>query len=292
MAFSLQNLYEPINLPRVDTTAIDKLLDEAIARYQPGGEFGKPELALLKREKIKTLAKQKAGLIGRGMAKTTVGAGLGKKWEEEIGMPAKLKLEDIRTQRLLQALQAKAGFMERAQAANLAAAQSEAQMRIQQQATEAGFRASELGAIAKVHGAGGGGRGAVDRAFWEAPAGGGRIAQAVAGGAGVGTHEGATAGAFGDEGKRGQLGVRGALMIGGQKTQLWGEEPGPAGIRSGDILISGAGETSPFAGQTITVGTPQHAAYTQWRKKVLARQKATARATGQSFRGAGYTGGW
>ena len=296
MAFSLQGLYEPVSLPRMDTTAIDKLLDEAIARYQPGGEFGKPELALLGREKTKTLSKQKADLISRGMSKTTAGAGLGKKWEEEVGMPAKLRLEDVRTQRLLQALQAKAGFAERAQQTNLAAAQSEAQMRLQQQATESQFKASELGALAQAHagayggGGGGGGRGAVDRAFWGSSIdSGGKISQAVAGG--TGTHMGATAGAFGGS-SGGQIGETGYM----NGKLIWGEEQPLAKAQYGDTLIPGAGDDMPveWKGATFTAGTPQYEAYKRWREGRLATKapRATAQATRQGFRGAGYSGSW
>ncbi|KKN35312.1 hypothetical protein LCGC14_0784810, partial [marine sediment metagenome] len=48
-----------------------------------------------------------------------VGGGAGKSWEEEVGMPARLKLEDIRSQRLTEAMGAKAGYLERRSASDV-----------------------------------------------------------------------------------------------------------------------------------------------------------------------------
>ncbi len=97
----------------VGTEEITELLDKIIARYKPGGEFGKAELALLERAKTKSLASTAQGLVSAGLAGTTAGVGAGRKWEEEIGMPSRLRLEDIRTERLTQAMGAKAGYIER-----------------------------------------------------------------------------------------------------------------------------------------------------------------------------------
>jgi len=91
------------------------LLDEIIERYRPGGKFGTAELALLEREKEKSLARTAQDLTSRGLAGTTIGTGAAKSWEEEIGMPARLRLEDIRSQRLAEAMGAKAGYLEREQ---------------------------------------------------------------------------------------------------------------------------------------------------------------------------------
>ena len=95
--------------------SITNLLDQIIARYAPGGGFGEGERALLKRAKTKSLAQTGQEMVTRGLAGTSAGAGAGQKWEEEIGMPAELRLEDIRSSRLTQALGAKAGYMERAE---------------------------------------------------------------------------------------------------------------------------------------------------------------------------------
>ncbi len=97
----------------LESSEILKLLDQVIAKYSPGGDFGKAETALLGRAKTKAMAKGEQSLVSAGLAGTTAGVGMGQKWEEEIGMPSKLKLEDTRTQRLMEAFMAKAGYMER-----------------------------------------------------------------------------------------------------------------------------------------------------------------------------------
>ncbi len=98
-----------------ETQTITDLLDQIIQRYSPGGGFGDPERALLEREKTKSLARTSQNLVSRGLAGTTAGVGMGKQWEEEIGMPAKLRLEDVRSKRLMEALGTKAGYLEREQ---------------------------------------------------------------------------------------------------------------------------------------------------------------------------------
>ena len=114
-----------------DTNEIIKLLNDIIARYKPGGEFGKPEEALLKRAKTKSLAETGQALVSSGLGGTTIGAGAGRKWEEEVGMPSRLQLEDIRSQRLTGAMGAKAGYLERGQAATQAAYEAKQQRALQ-----------------------------------------------------------------------------------------------------------------------------------------------------------------
>lgn len=116
----------------VGTEEITELLDKIIARYKPGGEFGKAELALLERAKTKSLATTAQGLVSAGLAGTTAGVGAGRKWEEEIGMPSKLRLEDIRTERLTQAMGAKAGYIERAATREEQAALAREQMELEE----------------------------------------------------------------------------------------------------------------------------------------------------------------
>ena len=99
------------------TNEITQLLDQMIGMYKPGGGFGETELALLGRAKTKSLATTAQNLVSSGLSGTTVGVSAGKNWEEEIGMPARLKLEDTRTQRLMEAMTAKAGYLERAKTA-------------------------------------------------------------------------------------------------------------------------------------------------------------------------------
>jgi len=84
------------------------IYDKIISQYQPGGEYLKGAEAELEREKGRTVAAETQDLISSGLFGTSITAGLGQKWEAEVGMPARLKLEDVRMGRLAQALGGKA----------------------------------------------------------------------------------------------------------------------------------------------------------------------------------------
>ncbi len=103
---------------------INTLLDEIIQRYQPGGEFGKEALATLETRKGKTLAKQGQSLVTAGLGGSTIGAGLGKKFEEDVGTPFRLGVEEQRLGALTQAMQAKAGYLERGEGREFASAEA------------------------------------------------------------------------------------------------------------------------------------------------------------------------
>jgi len=90
-----------------------ELYDEIISQYQPEGGFLTGAKAELEREKGREVAGQTQGLVSSGLFGTSLTAGLGQKWEVERGQPARLKLEDVRMGRLAEALQAKAGVIER-----------------------------------------------------------------------------------------------------------------------------------------------------------------------------------
>lgn len=90
-----------------------KLYDEIIKRYQPGGEFGKGAISQYERGKVRSLASAAQNLVSSGLYGTSVTAGLGKKYEEEVGTPFRLQLEDIRMGRLSEAERGKAGLIER-----------------------------------------------------------------------------------------------------------------------------------------------------------------------------------
>ena len=67
----------------------------------------------LERAKTRDMASSMQGLVSSGLGGTTRAAGLGKKWEEEIGVPSRLKLEDIIAEKQFAAKQFKAGIIER-----------------------------------------------------------------------------------------------------------------------------------------------------------------------------------
>ena len=89
------------------------IFDRIIAQNQPGGTLEKATEATLGRAKTQSVAQGTQALVSSGLASTTQAAGLGKKFEEEIGVPARLQAADIAGQRLSGALRDKAGFVER-----------------------------------------------------------------------------------------------------------------------------------------------------------------------------------
>ena len=90
-----------------------ELYGQIIEQYEPGGAFGAGYEAQLERTKTRDVAASQQALISGGLFGTSVTAGLPKKWEEEVGQPARLKLEDVRMGRYTEAVGAKAGLIER-----------------------------------------------------------------------------------------------------------------------------------------------------------------------------------
>ncbi len=74
------------------------LWKDAIAQYAPGGSFGKGVEASLARGRTKSVASGMQSLVASGLANTTQAAGLGKKFEEEVGAPTRLRVESQRAQ--------------------------------------------------------------------------------------------------------------------------------------------------------------------------------------------------
>lgn len=87
-----------------------KAFKRAIARYRPGGAYGKGVEAALERGRVKAVAGGMQGLVSAGLAGTTMMGGLGKKFEEEIAMPTRARVEETRAGKLseLQVLKAQA----------------------------------------------------------------------------------------------------------------------------------------------------------------------------------------
>jgi len=89
------------------------IYDEIINRYGPGGTFMAGAEAELERQKERDVAAEIAHSISAGMYGTTRPGTAGRRWEAEVGAPSRLKLEDIRMERLSQAQVGKAGAIER-----------------------------------------------------------------------------------------------------------------------------------------------------------------------------------
>lgn len=72
--------------------------EQAMAYYAPGGGYGKGVEAGLERGRTKALASGMQSLVSAGLSNTTMPAGLGKKYEEEVAMPARAQVESTRAQ--------------------------------------------------------------------------------------------------------------------------------------------------------------------------------------------------
>lgn len=74
--------------------------EKAIAQYAPGGGYGKGVEAGLERGRVKSIASGTQAMVSAGLAGTSVPAGLGKKYEEEVAAPTRAGVESERSQRL------------------------------------------------------------------------------------------------------------------------------------------------------------------------------------------------
>ena len=68
--------------------------------FRPGGEYGAGVEALLGRGKKRAVAGGMQSLVSAGLAGTTMPMHLEQTFEEEIGMPTRMRSEDIRMERL------------------------------------------------------------------------------------------------------------------------------------------------------------------------------------------------
>jgi hypothetical protein len=88
------------------------ILDKAIERYQPGGQFGQGAMAQYETGKYKAMSEGMSSLVSSGLSNTTVAAGMPLKYEQEVGTPFRLQLEDMRMGKLTAAEQAKVKFIQ------------------------------------------------------------------------------------------------------------------------------------------------------------------------------------
>ena len=93
----------------INTAALEAL-QRAKAQYAPGGGFGKGVEAGLERGRVKAMASGMQGLVSAGLAGTTMAGTLGKKYEEEVGMPARARVEEQRAQAISGIEMAQAGM--------------------------------------------------------------------------------------------------------------------------------------------------------------------------------------
>lgn len=84
--------------------------EKAIAQYAPEGGFGKGVEAGLERGRVKAVASGTQSLVSAGLAGTSVVAGLGKKYEEEVAAPTRAGVESERAQQISSLQAAYAGM--------------------------------------------------------------------------------------------------------------------------------------------------------------------------------------
>jgi len=89
-------------------TEVEDIYDRIISMYGAGGTYGEAALELLGRAKVQDVGRAEQQDISRGLYGVRSRAA---EWEAGPGATGRLKLEDIKTERLSSALQAKAGFL-------------------------------------------------------------------------------------------------------------------------------------------------------------------------------------
>jgi hypothetical protein len=132
------------------SASASKALAAAKAMYAPGGAYGKGLEASLERGAQKSIASGTQAMVSSGLASTTMPAGLGKQYEEEVATPARAELESRRAEALSGLSMAEAQMQE--------GASESAAMRGFQASESAADRASRL-SIAGMSRSGGGGGG-------------------------------------------------------------------------------------------------------------------------------------
>jgi hypothetical protein len=99
------------NLARLKETR--GIYEDIAGMFAPGGAFGRGYEAMLERTKKRDVASGAQALVGSGLYNTTQTAGLGKAWEEDVGMPSRMRLEDVRMEKYAGAKRDIAGLLER-----------------------------------------------------------------------------------------------------------------------------------------------------------------------------------
>jgi len=89
------------------------IYDQIISMFQPGGGFGAGQTEQYERTKEQALATQQQQAITSGLGNVTTQLGAESAYEQRVGVPFRLQLADLVTERLTGAMGQKAGFIER-----------------------------------------------------------------------------------------------------------------------------------------------------------------------------------
>ena len=109
---TIQKLQEQTNAKnKAREDEVRAMLDEVIGMYRPGGTYGQGVEKQLDIERTQALSSGGQALISSGLFNTTGFAGLSQQFEQQVGMPTRMKLEDLRMDRLQGALGQKAQFV-------------------------------------------------------------------------------------------------------------------------------------------------------------------------------------
>ena len=87
---------------------IMRIFDEIIKRYQPGGAFQERTERELAQRKAREVGQETQQLISSGLYGASTLAGVGRRWEQAVGTPQRLALEDIMERRVGEAMLGKA----------------------------------------------------------------------------------------------------------------------------------------------------------------------------------------
>ena len=83
-------------LPAAVDPGTSAAMEAAVAQYAPGGGYGAGVEAAIGRGRTQAVAGGTQALVSAGLMGTTMPAGLAKKYEEEVGMPARARVEETR----------------------------------------------------------------------------------------------------------------------------------------------------------------------------------------------------
>jgi hypothetical protein len=133
------------------------VIEEAISQYRPGGAFSQARAGQLAEKKATVIPKMYSGLISSGLGGTTVRQTVPTRFESEIAKPFETETELLRTQRLMEAIMAKAGILQKQEEMAFTASENEKQRELQQKLAEGQITANEYMAQLAASRAGGGG---------------------------------------------------------------------------------------------------------------------------------------
>lgn len=230
-------------------------LEKVLQTYKTGGEFQEQRTQQLGAAEKKYTTGAQAQLTTRGLAGTTIAASIPAAFEQEVGAAFRTETERLRSTQEMNALLAKAGFME---------AESERQLKLGMQQTELDAQAKALAeqiaagkyetsmdaasriAAAKYGGGGGGAGGAGGRgAFIDSAAGSEMWARRTGdtgGAGGAAQHVGAGGGFASGAGVSGPIEMLPGVMSGGEiipagYTDPQGRYNAPSGYGGGGKYI-------------------------------------------------------